>query len=127
MTIGIDIGGTKCAVCVLEKNGQIKQIHRMATKGPVETLAELAQAVAGANPGPSPLIGISGGTLAADRGLITGAPNLPGWDDIPVVDYFHRRFGGPAYLMNDAKSCALAEWRYGAGRGCRSSHYSRNG
>jgi len=119
MTIGIDIGGTKCAVCVLEKNGQIKQIHRMATKGPDETLAELALAVAGANPGPSPLIGISGGTLAADRGLITGAPNLPGWDDIPVVDYFHRRFGGPAYLMNDAKSCALAEWRYGAGRGCR--------
>ena len=119
MTFGIDIGGTKCAVCVLEQNGQITQIHRMATRGPDETLADLAAAVARAEPGPAPLIGISGGTLAADRGLITGAPNLPGWDDVPVVDYFHRRFGGPAYLMNDAKACALAEWRFGAGRGCR--------
>jgi len=119
MTIGIDIGGTKCAVSRLCEDGRIHEIHRMATKGPDETLAELAEAVSRADTGPSPLIGISGGTLAADRGLITGAPNLPGWNDVPVVDYFHRRFGGPAYLMNDAKSCALAEWRYGAGRGCR--------
>jgi len=119
MTIGIDIGGTKSAVSLLEGNGQVRESHRFATKGPDETLEELAHAVTRAAPGPAPVIGISVGTLGASRGLITGAPNLPGWNDVPAADYFHRRFGGPVYLMNDAKACALAEWRYGAGRGCR--------
>ncbi len=119
MTFGIDIGGTKSAVCRLGDDGRIVQIHRMATRGPDDTLAELAAAIERARPGASPLIGISGGTLGAARGVITQAPNLPGWDEIPVVDYFNRRFGGPAYLMNDAKACAIAEWRYGAGRGSR--------
>jgi glucokinase len=119
MTIGIDIGGTKCAAARLGPGGAIESLGRIATRGPEETLADLAAIVASSNPGPGPIIGICGGGLGAARGMISGAPNLPGWDDVPVVDYFHRRFGGPAYFMNDAKACALAEWRYGAGRGTR--------
>jgi glucokinase len=119
MTIGIDIGGTKCAVSRAGGDGRIEQVGVLATRGPDETLAELAALVAGAGTGPAPLVGICGGGLGANRGMISGAPNMPGWDDVPVVDFFHRRFGGPAYFMNDAKACALAEWRYGAGRGTR--------
>ncbi len=66
MTIGIDIGGTKSAVSLLEGNGQVREIHRFATKGPDETLEELAQAVTRADPGAAPLIGISVGTLGAE-------------------------------------------------------------
>ena len=45
-------------------------------------------------------------------------PNLPLWVDVPVVDILQKRYGVPVRLQNDANACALAEWRYGAGRGC---------
>jgi len=44
---------------------------------------------------------------------------LPAWDRIDVVRPFRDRFGVPVALENDANACALAEWRWGAGRGCR--------
>ena len=64
-------------------------------------------------------IGIScGGPLDSNQGLILSPPNLPGWDRIPIVDIVQKAFGIPALLRNDADACALAEWKYGAGRGC---------
>ena len=65
-------------------------------------------------------IGIScGGPLDSRRGLVLSPPNLPGWDRIDVVTPFRVRYGVPAALQNDANAAALAEWRWGAGRGCR--------
>ncbi len=65
-------------------------------------------------------IGIScGGPLDSRRGVILSPPNLPGWDDVPISDWFHNRYGVPVFLQNDANACAVAEWRFGAGRGCR--------
>jgi glucokinase len=51
--------------------------------------------------------------------LILSPPNLPGWDHIDVLTPFREHFGVPAALQNDANACALAEWKWGAGRGCR--------
>jgi glucokinase len=65
-------------------------------------------------------IGIScGGPLDSKSGIILSPPNLPGWDEIAVVALFRERFGVPVGLQNDANACALAEWKWGAGRGCR--------
>jgi len=65
-------------------------------------------------------IGIScGGPLDSREGLILSPPNLPGWDHIDVVTPFRTQFNAPTALQNDANACALAEWRWGAGRGCR--------
>jgi glucokinase len=64
-------------------------------------------------------IGIScGGPLDSRAGLILSPPNLPGWDRVDVVGPLAHRFGVPVALQNDANACALAEWRWGAGRGC---------
>ena len=64
--------------------------------------------------------GIScGGPLDIEKGLILSPPNLPGWDKVPIVKYFQNRLGVKTSLLNDANACALAEWRYGAGKGCR--------
>lgn len=117
MIIGIDIGGTKSAVACLGNDGKVREVSQIVTKGPEETLEALSTAVADATSSSIPMIGISVGTLGAHLGLITEAPNLPGWDDIPAVRYFQERFGGDVYLMNDAKACALAEWIHGAGKG----------
>jgi glucokinase len=65
-------------------------------------------------------IGIScGGPLDAERGIIMSPPNLPGWDDIHITEMLSEALGAPAYLENDANACALAEWKFGAGVGCR--------
>ena len=63
-------------------------------------------------------IGIScGGPLDSKKGLIMAPPSLPLWDNIKVVEYFEKRFGIPTKLLNDANSGAVAEWKYGAGKG----------
>jgi glucokinase len=65
-------------------------------------------------------IGIScGGPLDSRKGIVQSPPNLPGWDDIPIVDMFRDKFSVPVYLQNDANACALAEWKFGAGKGTR--------
>jgi len=115
MRIGIDIGGTKCAV-VLGNEREIVRKIKFATTSPKDTLAEIFRAVE--EMGEADAIGIScGGPLDEERGIIMSPPNLVGWDNIPLTDMLTEKFGIPAYLKNDANACALAEWKYGAGKG----------
>src|SRR5215213_10923610 len=58
-----------------------------------------------------------GGPLDRRRGLILSPPNLPGWDEFPVVEIVERALKVPAVLDNDANASALGEHRRGAGRG----------
>ena len=118
MLIGIDIGGTKCAVVQGDENMNITGKIRMETKGVEETLSAIFEAVE--RFGPCDAIGIScGGPLDEEKGIICSPPNLPGWDDIRITEMLTQRFGVPAYMRNDANACALAEWRYGAGKGTK--------
>jgi glucokinase len=65
-------------------------------------------------------VGVScGGPLDSRAGLVLSPPNLPGWDEVPVTRVLESVLGCPAALQNDANACALAEWRFGAGRGSR--------
>lgn len=127
--IGIDIGGTKCAVSsgYADENGHISVSHRCkvrmtAKRGPGDVLAELLEdvfeCISTAEIQPI-AIGIScGGPLDSRRGIILSPPNLLGWDQVPVVDYFKKATNIPVFLCNDANAGALAEWRMGAGKGC---------
>lgn len=102
-------------------DGAVVEVARFATGGPRETLARLAAEVERLPVTAERVFGIScGGPLDAGRGVILSPPNLPGWDRIAICDELTARFGGRAFLMNDANACALAEWQSGAGRGCRS-------
>ncbi len=118
--IGIDLGGTKCAVSVPAGPHGVREVARFPSAGPVETLARVHAEVAALRPGPHVVFGVScGGPLDARAGLILSPPNLPGWDRIPICEELTARHGGRAFLMNDANACALAEWQDGAGRGAR--------
>ena len=128
--IGVDIGGTKCAVCLGEAgDGTLRVLHkkeprRTAGCPPGEMLGALLddalECMARVPAGESVAgIGIScGNPLDCRAGLILSPPNLPGWDRVEVVEHFRRGTGLPAWLCNDANAGALAEWRFGAGRGC---------
>lgn len=127
--VGINIGGTTCSVVLASRDAAIigqKSFPTAAQSGADATIEQfflhldtllLEHAVAGKH---IRGIGIScGGPLDADAGLILSPPNLPGWDRIPIVERFAARYGVPVSLENDANAGALAEWRFGAGRGAR--------
>ena len=125
--IGLDIGGTKCAAVLGEILGdglpKILKKERFSTDSlPPETIlgrfADFIGAVAGdyAIDG----IGVScGGPLDSKRGIVQSPPSLPLWKDVAVVKYFENRFGIKTELQNDANACAVAEWKFGAGKGAK--------
>ncbi len=119
--IGVDIGGTKCALSVPDAADRVREVVRFATTDVHGTLARFYAEIGRLAPARDTVFGVScGGPLDAKRGLILSPPNLPGWDRIAICAELTRRFGGRAFLMNDANACALAEWQFGAGRGCQS-------
>lgn len=118
MFTGIDIGGTKCAVITGSKEEGILKKIKFPTTTVDETLENIFKAVEKLGAGRA--IGVScGSPLDSKKGIIMSPPNLPGWDNIEIVKTLRERFGVPAGLQNDANACALAEWKFGAGRGCK--------
>jgi glucokinase len=57
------------------------------------------------------------GPLDPANGVLLDPPNLPGWGAVPVRRLLGDRLGLPVQVENDANAAALAEWRFGAGRG----------
>ncbi len=121
--IGFDIGGTKCAVSVGEERGDgiaILDKRVIPTRHDISPYAILDEMCGMAEEMTADFsrIGIScGGPLDSKKGVILSPPNLPGWDRIAACDYLKDRYGGHVALQNDANACAVAEWKYGAGRG----------
>lgn len=132
---GFDIGGTKCAVILAKVEGdQVDFLERyeMKTLGDwkkvLDELSENALMIAKkyglttGTEGENCVIcgGIScGGPLSPDRKWILSPPNLQGWDQVPVVEYLEEKLGIPVKMENDADAGALAEWKFGAGKGCQ--------
>ena len=130
--IGVDIGGTKTAIVAGIADGQgLRVIGRCAfsteprsrpwrdTLGLIGRKAHalLEEEEEGVVPA---AVGVScGGPLDSRAGILLSPPNLPGWDEVPVVEGLQRSLGCRTYLQNDANACALAEWRLGAGVGTR--------
>ena len=118
--IGVDIGGTKCAVVRADENGSVIEKEKFPTTNVKETLANIIAAANKLKTAKTAHIGVScGSPLDAERGVILSPPNLPGWDEINIVKILEDAVGVPTTLCNDANACALAEWIYGAGRGTK--------
>lgn len=136
MLLGFDIGGTKCSVVLGNNNHQGEQsidgheIHIIDKKvvntdktvyDMIELLFTTAESLLttyGLAKQDITGIGIScGGPLSSKMGIVLSPPNLPGWDNIPIVEITKNRFRKPVTLQNDANACAIAEWKYGAGKG----------
>lgn len=128
LAIGIDLGGTDIKAGVVDEQGMVIGRWRISTDaaaGPQAVLArmvELARAILAsdevkAHGGRIEGIGVgSPGPLDPDLGIVTRAPNLPGFVNVHVTRYFEERIDLPARLDNDANLCALGEYAFGAGR-----------
>ena len=131
--LGHDVGGTKLAVVIADRNGNI--LHKVrrpteAERGPeavVATLVDMSrEAMARACLSSSDLAGVGvscGGPLDTETGVVYAPPNLPGWDEVPLKAWLERALSLPAFVENDANAGALAEWSFGAGRGFRHMVY----
>lgn len=125
MLLGFDIGGTKCAAVIAQwQGGEIHIVgkRKIATDlsvTPEEMLDRLMKEADALLEEKPESIGVScGGPLDSRRGIILGPPNLPGWDHVEIARILREHYDVPVQLQNDANACAVAEWKFGAGRGC---------
>lgn len=130
--LGVDIGGTKIAVGLVDRDGKILTQARtpMIANGTAEAglqaVISAIDSVVWANKVRS--IGICApGPLDPETGVVLNPPNLPCWRNFPlakkVADKFHMR----VKVDNDANAAALAETCWGAARGYRYVFYATIG
>ena len=129
LAAGVDMGGTKILALVTTEEGDVLGEDRrltLASEGPdavIERLgASVREAMAEAGVEASDMVGIgisTPGPCDPERGVVTHAPNLPGWHDIPLTQRLSEALGMPALMENDAAAACYGEFRFGAGRGFR--------
>jgi glucokinase len=123
---GIDLGATKILSVVVDHTGKLLAEDLRPTQGDdglasvvAHMVASLRQALAAAGKTRLDAVGIDApGPVDYARG-ITSPPNLPGWHDVPLAEIVTKELGVPCVLENDANAAALAEHRWGSGRGTR--------
>lgn len=119
--IGVDLGGTKMLLGVLDGDSKVAWESREASTGQseaelVDLLVREVEEARAARPGVEAIgLGIPA-TIDHERGVALSAVNLP-IEDLPIRDLVQRRTGLPVFVDNDANVAALAEHRLGAGRG----------
>jgi glucokinase len=119
--IALDLGGTKLLSGVVDDEGVVQKRVVSATDTTSEdaVLNQVEEAVEGLRDDEIGAIGVGiPSTIDQRRGEAVDSVNIP-LTDVPFRDRLQDRFGVPAAIENDANAAALAEHRYGAGRGSR--------
>ncbi len=117
--IGVDVGGTKIAVGLIESDGTVTDSVAAATPeqatGIPAAIVELIGQIA--SPDGFHAVGIgAAGFVTKDRSTIRFAPNID-WVDMPLGTDVEQRVQVPVVVENDANAAAWGEFRFGAGRG----------
>jgi len=124
---GIDIGGTKCSIALINEDGKIlDKIYTCAhveegEQGMVAMIAghvkELLQRNQ-VNQSDLPAIGVGcAGHIRKSDGVIITTSNLEGFDNYPLRAELQSHFEIPVILDNDANAQAFGEYKFGAGKG----------
>jgi glucokinase len=134
LVVGVDIGGTKVAAGLVDRNGEIKTQVRtpmVANREAGDGLAAVVSAIdllldhdAKAR---SPIRGIgicAPGPLDPTTGVVINPPNVTCWRNFPLAAEVEKVYGVPVKVENDANAAALAEAYWGAGRGYRHIFYT---
>ncbi|NWL89538.1 transcriptional regulator [Paenibacillus sp. 79R4] len=124
--IGIDIGGTKTALGIIDPSGQVLAKTSLPTDHSVtphvmvdRMAAAIKQLLMEHQVEESNILGIgigAPGPLNTQKGEITAPPNLKGWWDFPIVASLQRHFSCKMAFENDATAAALAEKWLGAAK-----------
>ncbi len=124
--IGVDLGGTKLLAGAVDP---ALNVHHRATRSAraddhgavldtvVSAVAEVRDAIESAS-GSVGAVGIGIPALIdTERAIAVMSTHLP-LAGVPFRDLVAERVGLPVFVDNDANAAMLAEWRFGAARGC---------
>lgn len=121
LVVGIDIGGTKTKLGLVNLKGDILEKTFFRTKDYPNFDAYLDQIVSCINQLKAQIdgsvnllgIGIGAPNASSKRGTIEHAANLLWKDVVPIVDELKKKIDLPVKLMNDASAAAMGEKRFG--------------
>ncbi|MBI3537021.1 MAG: ROK family protein, partial [Chloroflexi bacterium] len=128
-TIAVDVGGTQIRAALFDADAKILRQRADATGATANADAIYARLCANIRAIADDWSRVRGigigapGPLDPFRGIIRFAPNLSGLNNFPLKDRIEQDFQIPAFIGNDANLAALAEHRYGAGRGATDMIY----
>jgi glucokinase len=126
--IGIDIGGTNVKLGLVDETGRVLLRSAFLTgsaahrKHFLEILSlHVRELILVAHKEKLKLAGVgvgAPGPIDVEKGFVYFFPNIPGWRNTPLKSILEKRLKQPVFVDNDANVMALAEFRFGAGRGC---------
>jgi glucokinase len=123
--IGVDLGGTKMLLGVLDGDSKTvwESRERSAGEGEEELVELLVRELGEARAARAGVEVIGMGipaTIDHENGVAVAAVNLP-IEDLPIRDLVAERTGLPTFVDNDANVAALAEHLFGAARGAQNA------
>ncbi len=129
--VGVDLGGTQMRVALMDTDFQLlaranePTLAHQGADSIIPRLLDLIASVVDTSDQPVDAISVvSPGPVDPVAGVVTYAPNLPGWRDLPLGAIVNQRFPHiPTFLANDANAAALAEVYIGAAVGHRHAVY----
>jgi len=132
--LGVDIGGTKVAVGLVDREGRILQQGRkpMVANGTADAALDavtgaIDSILSQANSAVQSIGICAPGPLDPKTGVVLNPPNLPCWRNFPLAERIAAKYRVPVKVDNDANAAALAETRWGAARGFRYVFYATIG
>ena len=120
--IAVDVGGTQLRAASYPEDGlnpiKIDRIStRAANNTPLERLVGLIRSIWPEDQDVASIGVAAPGPINPFEGVIYTAPNIAGWENLPLASHLEKEFKTPVFLGNDANLAALAEWSFGAGQG----------
>jgi glucokinase len=121
LTLGVDIGGTKLNVGLVDADGNLLSSHKSihASKEPETVLSDISASVEvclSKTGKEAKALGVGVAGQVDLRGTVRGSPNL-GWRNVRLKNELERKFGLPVVVTNDVNAATWGEWRYGSGKG----------
>jgi len=117
--LGVDIGGTKIQVGVVQDGELIQEVRfeTSASASKEQILAELTHNLAPLVTADVAGIGIGvPGLVDEEEGIVHNVQNIPSWREVHLKQHLTSYFDKPVYLTNDANAFAIGEKMYGQGR-----------
>ncbi|MHA2066667.1 MAG: ROK family protein, partial [Candidatus Thorarchaeota archaeon] len=122
LTLGVDLGGTKVNVALVDASGRLLSAHKSLIHPDKESNRVIFDILTGVDVCLSKTgqeakaLGIGVAAQVNLKGVVRGSPNL-GWRNVPLKSKLKKQLGLPVVVTNDVRAATWGEWRYGSGRG----------
>lgn len=113
--LAVDLGGTKTAAALVDEAGRVdSRIKEPAERSPAAAVRGIARA---ADRTSASAVGVIVPGIYNHRTGMAWAPNLWGWDEVPLRDLLAERLSIPVVIESDRSGYVLGEQWLGAARG----------